>query len=89
MFSCDEYLPETYDDLSKLSQKQLAGIERWQKFSEEANANGIDVVFLQRTEGVSSTQLKQTILEHSDYQKPNNEMIYSESEITDENYFCK
>ena len=73
LFSCDEYLPETYEDLSALSQKQLDGIERWEKFSEEANANGIDVVFLERSEGISSTLIKERICSSGKDEDHNND----------------
>ena len=89
LFSSAEYLKESYDDLSKLSQKELDGLERWEEFSKEANENGIDVVFFERVDGISSTQIKETILANSGYQKPNDQMIYSEGEVNDEDYMCQ
>ena len=89
LFSSDEYLRESYEEGHVFTQKELDGIERWEKFSEEANANGIDVVYFQRNEGISSTQIKESILASSGYQKASDQMIYSEGENVDEDNVCQ
>ena len=46
----------------------------------EANAHGIDVVYLPRSQEVSSSMLKARMLERSGYQEPQGVMLYSEGE---------
>lgn len=62
IFSSDEYQRESYEN-GKMTAKQQAGVERWEKFEEEASEQGIDVVYLPRTEGISSSDIKGKIVE--------------------------
>ena len=64
IFSCEEYTPEYWQNIGReMTEKEIAGVERWQKFEKQANAHGIDVVYLPRIQGISSTQIKDNILD--------------------------
>jgi len=63
IFSSDEYQIESYEDQSKMTAKEIAGVIRWQNIQEEANKAGIDIVYLPRTQGISSTMIKEQIAE--------------------------
>lgn len=89
LFSSDEYLKESYEKDHEFTQKELDGIERWEKFSKEANENGIDVVFLQRTKSISSTQIKENILNASCWKIFNEQTLCVEGENSDEQNFCQ
>lgn len=62
IFSCDEYQRKTYEG-KEMTAKQEAGVERWEKFEEEAKDVGIDIVYLPRTNDISSTNIKSKILQ--------------------------
>ena len=84
LFSCDEYLRSSYPNPEEMTLKQVAGVERWERFEEELNSYGIDVVYLPRGQNMSSTQLKENIAESIGYQQPHGVMLYSEGECCDE-----
>lgn len=63
LFSCEEYQRSFYPNPSEMTNKQIAGVERWERFEEEANSVGIDVVYLPRGEEMSSTRFKERALE--------------------------
>lgn len=87
LFSCDEYLRSSYPNPEEMTLKQLAGVTRWEKFEEELNGYGIDVVYLPRGQNMSSTELKENIAESIGYQQPHGVMLYSEGECCDEPTF--
>lgn len=80
LFSCEEYQRSFYSDPEKMTPKEIAGVERWEAFEQEANANGIDVVYLPRSQEISSSILKARMLERSGWQEPQGIMLYSEGE---------
>ena len=88
IFSCDEYLRSSYPNTSQMTEKEIAGVERWEKFEQEANEVGIDVVYLPRTQGTSSSMIKEKIVSQADLQQPQGIMLYSEGECCNEEYFC-
>lgn len=88
LFSCEEYQRSYYEDESKMTDKERAGVERWENFEQDANAVGIDVVYLPRSQGISSSILKARMLERSGYQEPQGIMLYSEGECCDEATFA-
>ena len=88
LFSCEEYQRSYYEDESKMTPKEKAGVERWENFEQEANEVGIDVVYLPRSQELSSTSLKAKMLEKSGYQQPQGIMLYSEGESCDEATFA-
>ena len=88
IFSCDEYLRTSYPEPNKMTEKEIAGVERWERFEEEANENGIDVVYLPRTQGTSSSMIKEKIISQSDLQQPQGIMLYSEGECSEEAVIC-
>jgi len=83
IFSCEEYQRETYEG-REMTPKEEAGVERWEQIEQEASENGIDVVYLPRTQGTSSSQIKETIVQQKGYQEPQGIMLYSEGESCDE-----
>ncbi|MBR4003403.1 MAG: adenylyltransferase/cytidyltransferase family protein [Clostridia bacterium] len=87
IFSCDEYQRSSYPDPDKMTPKEIAGVERWERFEQEANENGIDVIYLPRTPGTSSTMIKEKIVEQAGAQQPQGIMLYSEGECFDESVF--
>lgn len=80
LFSCEEYQRSYYPDPEKMTPKEIAGVERWEKFEAEVNAHGIDVVYLPRSQEVSSSMLKARMFERSGYQEQQGIMLYSEGE---------
>ena len=70
-----------------MTEKEIAGVERWERFEQEANENGIDVIYLPRTQGTSSTMIKEKIISQSNLQAPQGIMLYSEGECCDEATF--
>ena len=80
IFSCDEYLMSSYPDPEKMTAKERAGVERWEQFEKEVAEYGIDVVYLPRTQGISSTDIKTKIAEQNNLQQPQGVMLYSEGE---------
>ena len=86
LFSCEEYQRSFYKDLNEMTQKEIAGVERWEQFEQEANEVGIDVVYLPRNQEMSSTVLKQLLIQKNNLQEPQGLMIYSEGECCDEPY---
>lgn len=62
IFSCDEYLRSEYEG-KEMTEKQLAGVERWETFEAQAKESGIDVIYLPRTGEISSTDIKMKIIE--------------------------
>ncbi len=87
IFSSDEYREEYYNG-REMTPKEQAGVERWKAIQEEANQNGIDVVYLSRSQGVSSSFIKESILNQTNYQPCQNQMLYSEGECNDEPVFA-
>lgn len=87
LFSCEEYQRSYYPDESQMTDKQRAGVERWENFEQEANAVGIDVVYLPRSQETSSSALKESFIARSGCQKPQGIMLYSEGECNDEPCF--
>lgn len=87
IFSSEEY-QESYYEGREMTEKEAAGVERWKEIQAEADEAGIDVVYLPRAQGISSTHIKNSILEQSGYQQPQGHMLYSEGECNDENVFC-
>lgn len=87
IYSCDEYLRSSYPDPDQMTAKEIAGVERWERFEQEANENGIDVVYLPRTQGTSSSMIKEKIVSQSNLQAPQGIMLYSEGECCDEATF--
>ena len=87
LFSCDEYLRSTYPDPEKMTPKQIAGVERWEKFEEQLNGLGIDVVYHARGQNNSSTEMKEHIAQSIGYQQPQGVMLYSEGECCNEDVF--
>jgi len=87
LFSCDEYLRSSYPDPDKMTQKQIAGVERWESFEQQLNEYGIDVVYLPRDPNFSSTQQKINIAQSIGYQQPQGVMLYSEGECVGEEFF--
>ena len=49
----------------------LAGTETWNQFEEQFNPLGVEIVYLPRTDGVSSTQLARVIKEILDEHSEN------------------
>ena len=92
LFSCEEYLPEYYEKGHIFTEKEQAGIERWQRFSEECNAHGIDVVYLEREQGISTTEIKEHIVESNPESQKSifpEEMEYTEGENQQEGDICQ
>ena len=76
IFSSEEYQRSSYDG-REMSDKELKGVERWEKIEADANANDMEVVYLPRTQGISTTDIRNKIAE----QITPTEMIYSEGEV--------
>ena len=87
LFSCDEYLRSSYPEPDKMTAKQLAGVERWEKFEQELAEYGIDVIYEPRDPNFSSTQQKINIAENIGYRETQGIMLYSEGECTNEEVF--
>ena len=87
LFSCDEYLRSSYPNPEEMTAKQIAGVERWERFSQELNEYGIDVVYLPRGQNISSTQMKEDIAQSVGFQQPQGIMLYSEGECCNEDVF--
>lgn len=62
IFSSSEYMRSEYEG-KEMTAKQQAGVERWEQFEAQAKEEGIDVLYLPRTDGVSSTDIKERIVE--------------------------
>lgn len=62
IFSCEEYQRSFYQDPSQMTEKEKYGVERWERFEQQANEHGIDVVYLPRVPEFSSTAVKDDIL---------------------------
>lgn len=76
LFTSDEYKKENLEN-ENLSEKQRGGIERNMITEQKANENGLDMVYIPRTQGISTSDIKSKIIE----QQPPTEMIYSEGEM--------
>ncbi|MBQ3047691.1 MAG: adenylyltransferase/cytidyltransferase family protein [Clostridia bacterium] len=87
LFSCDEYLKSTYPNPEEMTPKQIAGVERWEKFEQQLSEYGIDVIYLPRDYSFSSTQQKLDIARSINYQPEQGIMLYSEGECNDEAVF--
>lgn len=88
LFSCEEYQRSYYPDPDKMTDKEKAGVERWEKFEQEANSVGIDVVYLPRSNEMSSTSFKDLLAKQAGLQQPQGVMLYSEGESCDEDVFA-
>ena len=86
IFSSEEYREDYYEG-REMTLKEQAGVERWKAIQDEANQNGIDVVYLPRSQGVSSTFIKESVVDQMGYQPSQNIMLYSEGESCDETVF--
>jgi len=87
LFSCDEYLRSSYPDPDKMTLKQKAGVERWEKFEQQLNEYGIDVIYNPRGQSTSSTDIKESVAQSIGYQQPQGVMLYSEGECMCEDVF--
>ena len=87
LFSSVEYQRDFYEDPTKMTQKEIAGVERWEQFEQELGERGIEVIYLPRTQGISSTVIKEEIATSLGLQPPQKIMIYSDGEVCDEAVF--
>ena len=87
LFSCDEYLRSSYTNPEEMTAKQIAGVERWERFEQELAEYGIDVVYEPRDPNFSSTKQKINIAENIGYTQTQGIMLYSEGECTNEDVF--
>ena len=87
VFSSAEYQRDFYEDPSQMTQKEIAGVERWERNEQELGEIGVEVVYLPRTQGISSSIIKQNILNACGAQQPQGIMLYSEGECCDESVF--
>lgn len=87
LFSSAEYQRSFYEDLSKMTPKQIAGVERWEQFEQEVGELGVDVVYLPRTQAVSSSIIKENVVSMCGAQQPQGVMLYSEGECCNEAVF--
>lgn len=87
LFSSVEYQRDFYEDPTKMTQKEIAGVERWEQFEQDLGGMGVEVIYLPRTQGISSSIIKQNILDSCGAQQPQGIMLYSEGECCDESVF--
>lgn len=87
IFSSEEYRQEYYEG-KEMTEKQQAGVERWQAIQDIANEKGIDVVYLPRSQGVSSSFIKESVVSQTNYHPCQNIMLYSEGECNDEPFLA-
>ena len=84
LFSCEEYQRSYYSNPEEMTPKEIAGVERWERFEQEANEVGIDVVNLPRNQEMSSTIMKQLLIAKNQLHEPQGVMLYSEGECCNE-----
>jgi glycerol-3-phosphate cytidylyltransferase-like family protein len=87
LFTSAEYQRESYEDPSQMNPKEIAGVERWERFEQEVGELGVSVVYMPRTDGISSSQIKQTILTQCGAQESQRIMLYNEGECCNEKVF--
>ena len=80
IFSSTEYQRSEYDG-KEMTPKQQAGVERWEQFETQASEEGISIVYLPRTQSISSTEIKESIVEQ--YLQSHEEPIQDEIQPTD------
>ncbi len=86
LFSCEEYQREYYKNPEDMTDNQIAGVERWEKFENDLTDYGITVHYLPRGQG-SSTEIKNQMAQRLNLQKPQGIMLYSEGEECCEDVF--
>lgn len=76
ILTSDEYLRSTYGE-RPMTEKERLGVERWEKFQQEANEKGIDIIYLPREHSLckSSSDIKKTILAKQPVEKENVEVV--------------
>ncbi len=79
IFSSEEYVRSNYEG-REMTAKEQAGVERWEVFEAQAKESGIDVMYLPRTDNVSSTDIKSRIVEQYMLKKEEQSEGFGENE---------
>ncbi len=61
IFTSSEYLRSNYTG-KEMTPKEQAGVERWETFQEQAMESGLNVIYLPRTDSVSTTEIKDRVV---------------------------